>query len=351
MTTDDYETPGEGPEAAASEDGPRFDRRQYRLGRIRHRPSRFRARRFSRRNHTMNRGVGVLVMAAAVLLAGCRPAPESLAPSASTPQASSTPESRTSPTAPEPTPPVGILAPDATAQVVTTDLVMRSAPGGGPESEVFPGTLDAPTLLYVLDGPVTADGYDWYLVRPFLMEGNAAPPEHWRLGWVAASSRDGEAWIAPAAPECPFPDLPALMELSPVASLACFGDRELTLVGTFAWSDYIVPGVVSPWWLGIGFHMLRPPNTDPNQAVPGTYFGFHVADDDPSDGNQLDYEPGAAIRIAGHFDDPVAQTCVAGLLPGEPEPATAAEAELRAQAYILQCRHQFVATSVAPDGR
>lgn len=246
-----------------------------------------------------------------------------------------------------PTPPAAFLAPDTTAQVVTTDLVIRSAPGGGPDSEVYPGALDAPTLLFVLDGPVTASGYEWYLVQPFLTDGYATAPG--RLGWVAAGSREGEAWIAPVALECPSPDLAGLLGWSPVALLACFGDRVLTLDGTFGGSSYIVPGVVSPSWLGIGLHTLRPPGTDPNAPpVPRTYFTFHVADDDPTDGDQLDFDLGAAIRIVGHFDDPVAQTCIAGLLPGEPSPATAAETELRAQGYVMQCRAKFVATEVSP---
>jgi hypothetical protein len=51
--------------------------------------------------------------------------------------------------------------------VVTTDLVVRSEPGTHDGSRILPTRLNGPTLLYVVDGPVQADGYDWYLVQPF----------------------------------------------------------------------------------------------------------------------------------------------------------------------------------------
>lgn len=49
--------------------------------------------------------------------------------------------------------------------------------------------------MYVVDGPVPADGYDWLLVsaldtgRPFAVQ-----------GWIAPASRDGEPWVVRAAP-------------------------------------------------------------------------------------------------------------------------------------------------------
>ena len=44
------------------------------------------------------------------------------------------------------------------------------------------------TALYVLDGPVTASGYDWYNVAQ--LTSRTLPS-----GWVASTSRDGEPWI------------------------------------------------------------------------------------------------------------------------------------------------------------
>ena len=54
--------------------------------------------------------------------------------------------------------------------------------------------------LVVLDGPVEASGYDWYLV-----DVTSEPPEDvsYPFGWVAAAGKDGEAWIAPERHDCP----------------------------------------------------------------------------------------------------------------------------------------------------
>jgi hypothetical protein len=75
----------------------------------------------------------------------------------------------------------------AIAQVVTTDLVVRSAPGTGSDSRVYDTRLASPTLLYVFDGPVAVDGYDWYLVLPQ------------DRGWLQSDYRGG--WYD-VPPEC-----------------------------------------------------------------------------------------------------------------------------------------------------
>lgn len=242
------------------------------------------------------------------------------------------------------------LKPNDVAQVVTTDLVVRSAPGGGADSEIYPGALAAPTLLFVVDGPVTASGYDWYLVDPFTMD-NSQPPVDWRLGWVAAGSRDGtEAWIGPAAPNCPAPDVDALIALSPIAALACYGDRPLTLDGSFGGFSSVVPGVIQPYWLGVTVHMLRPPDTPPDAPLTGPTLYFHVPGDQPFDPRTLDFEVGTAVRVVGHFDDPAAQTCVAGPLPGpQPTPGSLADEILADKAVVLFCRGLLVVIEASPQ--
>jgi hypothetical protein len=258
-------------------------------------------------------------------------------------------ESRTPAATPSPpvapTPPGALLAPNDSAQVVTTDLVMRSAPGGGPESEVYPGALDTPTLLYIVDGPVPASGYDWYLVYPFTVS-ISNPPEHWRLGWVAAGSLDGEAWIAPAAPSCPRADFDGLSAISWMGALACYGDDPLTLEGSFGGSSYTVPGVISPGWLVNTYYWLWPLGTAPDAPLPGlTGFLLHVPD-----AATLDYDLGIPIRVRGHFDDPAAQTCIAGPLPGEPTPGSSADEILADQEVVLYCRASFIVTDATPLG-
>jgi hypothetical protein len=225
---------------------------------------------------------------------------------------------------------------------------MRSAPGGGEDSFVFPGALNAPTLLFVIEGPVRASEYDWYLVFPFVFE-SSERPEQWRLGWVAAGSRDGEAWIGPAALSCPPSDFEGLAGLTSMAGLACFGDSPLTIEGSFEGCGGTTPGIVTPGWLGSASCSIRPLGTGPDAPFTGPRVYFNVPDDQPL--ATLGSPPGAAIRIVGHFDDPAAQACQAGPLPGpEPTPMAPAVAILAAQEVVLGCRAHLVVTEAAPLG-
>ena len=265
----------------------------------------------------------------------------SLVPSAT----AETPVATASPSAvptPSPTPP---LPHDAVAQVVTTDLVVRSAPGTGDDSEIYPGALDAPVLLFVVDGPVAASGYDWYLVQPFTL---AKPAPLWPampFGWVAAEGRDGEDWIALADLECPRPTFQSVADLSSAARLACYGDAPITIEADLRGQDAVIPGVTSPHWLLDAGYMLVPSGTFEPDKSDLPYLFVHITDDVPGQGGMLDLPPGSPVRVEGHFDDPAAQTCVrGGLLPGE-DPASTPE-PLTPESVVLQCRWQFVVTVV-----
>ena len=92
-----------------------------------------------------------------------------VAPSAS-PEASPSneaPESPAAPTgAPEPTPASARLAKDTIAVVTKAGdgLRVRTAPGVGADSKKLKPLLNAGARMLVVDGPVAADGYDWYEV-------------------------------------------------------------------------------------------------------------------------------------------------------------------------------------------
>lgn len=73
------------------------------------------------------------------------------------------------------------------ADVVTTDLVQRSSPWIGQDSKLL-RELNAPTRVYVLEGPVAGSGYEWWAVIPEGSNADAA-------GWVAARGKDGEQWL------------------------------------------------------------------------------------------------------------------------------------------------------------
>ena len=228
------------------------------------------------------------------------------------------------------------------ASVVTTDLVVRTLPEISDASEILPQQLNEPMLLYVVDGPVTANGYDWYQVQPFgmhyldFMQG--APP----FGWVAAAGKDGEEWIAPGSFECPdVADLDAIRSMSDIGRFACFGGEELTLEGEFDGCFVADPTVITPEWLIQTGCSLVPPG----------YVAGHVLPDPGGLQMRLSPElvmpniaPGASIRVVGHFDDPDARTCEPVAGAGDEagfviEPMEPAEA-------VLLCRAQFVVTHI-----
>ncbi len=267
-------------------------------------------------------------------------APSSVSP---TPSASAdtsspaieTPLATASPSAePTPTPPPH---PDAVAKVVTTDLVVRSAPGTGVASEIYPGLLAAPTLLFILDGPVAADGYDWYQVAPFEEFFSDTAPEvpPPRLGWVAAASREGEPWIALRAGDCPDLTLDAMQGRPYLLLLACFGGQTLTLEGTFNGCFVTDPAIVSPSWLANTGCWLVPFGWEPEGVFSGGLVFRYSGD------VGVPQRAGVAIRVVGHFDDAAARTCREETQPGD----EATPPEL----VILGCRAQFVVTDVSTN--
>lgn len=283
------------------------------------------------------------------------PAPATATPATATP----------APTA-SPSPKPGRFVAHDIAQVVTTDLVVRSEPGLGAESEMHPFRLAAPTLLYVLGGPEFVDGYEWYWVVP---EDLSYLPTPYVVGWVAAGSKEGEPWIGPANPRCPetsstdempgsYVSLGALAELSGLGRLACFGGvGDVRLEGyvsgcgplddggaaSAVWSNRCVldrfdccPGV-TPYAGGIRFVFDGdvvgiPPHTE---GIPGI--------------------------IVGHFDDRAAADCpdVSGTLNSEdarlyPYQESLDPSERRGTAEGVPpgwgrflCRTEFVATTAS----
>lgn len=232
------------------------------------------------------------------------------------------------------------LAADSIAQVVTTDLVVRSAPGTGDDSEILPGSLNEPTLLFVVDGPVAASGYVWYLVQPF----ETLRRDVQQMGWVAAGSRDGEAWIAPAEPECPqSADLASILEINPIARFACLRSTTVSVRGAFRGFSAIVPGLIAPSWIFVAGYWLEPEGSELSPTQLGLW--MHYPDSPPSPA--LDFPVGTIIRVEGHFDDPAARECVALAPPSQGPPPT--PSALDHAMAVMRCRSEFVVTDAVAE--
>ena len=239
--------------------------------------------------------------------------------SPSSPEITESPPATSSP-APTTQPPARStqVAIDSAVRTVTDRLRVRSAPGVGATSVKLEPLLPTGTLLFVIDGPITADGYDWYHAMPF--EGIAP------TGWVAAAAHDGTPWLAPESLTCPTPplDAHAILDLSTYGGLVCYGDREIRLVGDIVCelADVDRP-FGGPDWLGNGRHCQFDLGSQSMEFFDGGIEGLGL----PTRGRAL---------VTGHFDDSQARACTWGIESPAPDPAS----------VVVNCRAMFVATDL-----
>jgi hypothetical protein len=302
------------------------------------------------------RHIGALGMAV-LLLGGCTPAgtaSPSIPSTAWSPSASVVPSATPTPVgsasasvAARPSgEPTLSLGPDVIAEVVTSDLVMRTAPAIVPESIVYPGRLGPGDRLYLVKGPVLADGYDWYLAAPYAArvneEGDPSSTVWVRFGWVAAADKTGEPWIMPIEPACPTEaTVDRLHGLHAVLRLACFSDGTVNLEGIVTCHDLGHPIPLStPDWLTWDACYINPSDAgpyDPFKAGSGLGIPIHY----PPDAERVT----GSLAITGHFDDPRATQCLT-FIPIEESDVYGQE--LQHQATQLGCRASLVVDSAAP---
>jgi hypothetical protein len=244
--------------------------------------------------------------------------------------------------------PEGLIPPGSAASVLVDGLRMREAPS---TSALLVEDLPVGRLLalgYSRNrgdwGPVSADGFAWYPVisigeltelpplsdGPILLE-----PEN--FGWVAAGDAT-EDFIQLLDVRCPAGsvDLPTLEAMLPWEQLSCFGDRQLTVEGTYGCGEcgFFLPGTYEPGWLAGPFSHAWLTVDSSTRLGP---FSVRIPPDSPPEPEQ-----GTIVQVTGHFDDPAAVGCT--VAPGEPPvPVDAAAAE-------LYCSEQFVVESMEVIG-
>ena len=244
---------------------------------------------------------------------------------------------------------------------LVNDLTVREEPStsSNPVGVLGP----AGDAVFVVSGPVTADGHDWYqLALVGELDGTcataAAPSARCRalFGWAAGTGVDGEPWLAPRPGDCPPPvlDTATYVSLASLERLACFGDATWTLRAYLPPPTGVHCGIGpihdEPIWLqNCAFVFLE---AEEDQYASG--FAVHVHPDVgacPFRGMNPECPFSGLVRqwveMRGHLDDPAAISCVApgpegdegpDFIPPDPD------------SVILDCRAQFVATSVRPSG-
>jgi hypothetical protein len=220
---------------------------------------------------------------------------------------------------------------DEVVAVVTNDLVVRSRPGTGSDSQIYSARLSAPATVFVIAGPEASDGFEWYLVDPVGLPCHLGCDDVPRAGWVAAASKEGERWLAeePERSTCSDdPTLDGLLTIPPQMWLHCYPGRDLILNGTIAdasttstsgwpweWRNWLYPAGWSPpapgcvdWCAGPSLTLAH----DSEVGVPSL--------------------PGAT-RVIGHFDDQAAARCRSEF------------SDVEQRLAVYECRKVFVVTS------
>ena len=114
------------------------------------------------------------------------------------------------------------LPADSIAQVVETNVRVRSEPRVSADSTKLEPFLQPGDRLFVVEGPVVADDYDWYRVVP-IGTNPGRPGSSLPTGWVSRGDHDATPWIEPGSADCPQApvDIARLGEMHPLERLAC----------------------------------------------------------------------------------------------------------------------------------
>ena len=200
--------------------------------------------------------------------------------------------------------------------VMDTDSCMGDNPNPNCALPFVVGTESGFVELYVFDGPVETDGYEWYLAATEMHTETRGSTYPDGVGWVAAGD-DADAWLVSATRSCPSQPVEmadvTYLSLTRLEMLHCFGRQELTLRG---WYPDLPPGEAEPTnyleacraergWLACYsiFDTLRP---EPGSWAGNVdYLQFLV---DPDAGVAM---PARSqwVEVTGSFDHPAADAC------------------------------------------
>lgn len=228
------------------------------------------------------------------------------------------------------------------AMITVAELNIRTAPSinaarleeGGVDAPATPvrwGKTSGIDKVFILAGPVDADGYRWWQVYPTVsdVDGVRRPmpiaPDSVEIGWVAGGN-DDSAWLIPAN-ECPVPPVELADITFLVASwavrLGCFKGKVLTLRG----------------WLTT---LPREDGDAPAPPIAGqAIFPVRMGWYDQGNVNRLDFrlhpamglvlpDPEQWVEVTGAFDDPTSSDCETW--------------------QVIQCRAALTVTSFRPLG-
>lgn len=249
------------------------------------------------------------------------------------------------------------LAVDSVARTTVEGLAVRAEPTTSAErlAVLRPGER-----VYLVQGPVDADGHPWFLVAPVedrlatdcSDEASTALACATELGWAAAASAAGDAWLEPVNPDCPSErDTEAYLGLDPVERLACAGDEEWRLVG------YLAPmtegrgcfpvWTVDPFWMdgSCNFFFPQPVETEFDTDTSLQAFVPPELGECRPEGCPFDSLKGSWVEVVGQLDHSAARECTMVLNASIDEPPYP---PIGPELTVFLCRLHLVVSSVTP---
>jgi hypothetical protein len=187
-------------------------------------------------------------------------------------------------------------------------------------------TLNSGAIVFIIGGPRDAGG-----TRTWLMTTEAARAP----GWFPAQDANGDSTITALSPNCPDTTqtltLDDLRPLGRIGSLACFGSTDIQLTGHVeCLSGTEDGGLGGTSWQFDGVHCY----------MGGDYTIYGKAMTRELDQAGDAYPLAGTYLVRGHFDDPESNNC------GFYQFATSILEHVGDAAPVMECRKQFVATSV-----
>ena len=235
----------------------------------------------------------------------------------------------------------GPYVPEIAVRVIVDELALRED-----------ASVDSPLVavlarddVIVLHGlPFQADGFAWYSATKVGTGGTLptlpAPPVNVEPpigGFVPVGTATVDN-VAPVPERCPTTvDLEHVSAMLDSERLACFGKEPIELQGVYGCGGCGGEGSASyePAWLG------NPLSSSLLSVNPAARRGPLIVRFPP--GGSEPPADGSMIKVRGHFDDPLAQTCVITDLVDD--------FRLAVEPFIAIgiCRHSFVAESWEPS--
>jgi hypothetical protein len=276
---------------------------------------------------------------------GSPSASASASPSASASASASASPSTAASSAPSASPDAA-FAPDDLAATAADSIALRAEPGL--DGELI-GRLPAGAVVFIVDGPESADGLPWYQVSGMGVpygSGCVTPEPGGVLtcptffGWLAGAADDGTPYLQAAdSPECPEPThtVVSLSQIQTTLRLVCFDAEDMTFV---AWwpelpEDAGLGGACAASETDVAWLVCQNINYDVLGASPDEPVGRFPISIDPDSGVTMP-ERDQWVEVTGHFDDVAAQDC------GQASDAM----EMDAGELVFNCRLQFVPTAV-----